>query len=137
MIRPVRSLRSTGGFTMVEILVSLVILSFGAMVLGQLMFQGSRASRVRSNASYRTAALTQEVERLGAIPFDYVIVGSGCTTVSTGAFPYSLCTTVTSISTVSRQVTVIVTPTGADALPPDTAVLIRNDPIRAEPLGAE
>ena len=60
-------------------------------------------SRVRSTATYRTAALTQEVERLGVIPFDSVIVGSSCTTVSAGAFPHSLCTTVTSISTVSRQ----------------------------------
>ena len=137
MNRPLRTHQSTGGFTLVELLVALVIMSFGAVVLGQLMFKGSRASRVRSNASYRTAALTQAVERLGAIPFDYVTVGSSCTTVSTGAFPYSLCTTVTSISTVSRQVTVIVTPTGADALPPDTARLIRNDPIRVEPLGAE
>jgi hypothetical protein len=122
---------------MVEILISLVILSFGAVALGQLMFQGSRASRVRSDASYRTAALTQEVERLGVIPFDSVLAGTTCTTVSTGLFPHSLCTTVTSISTVSRQATVIVTPTGADALPADTAVLVRSDPIRAEPLGAE
>ena len=129
-----RALRSTAGFTMVEILVSLVILSFGTMVLGQLMFQGSKASRVRSTATYRTAALTQEVERLGVIPFDMVIVGSSCTTVSAGAFPHSLCTTITSISTVSRQATVIVTPTGAETLPPDTAVLIRTDPRRAEPL---
>jgi|RhiMetdeSRZDD1v2_1073273.scaffolds.fasta_scaffold2218336_2 prepilin-type N-terminal cleavage/methylation domain-containing protein len=129
-----RALRSTAGFTMVEILVSLVILSFGTMVLGQLMFQGSKASRVRSTATYRTAALTQEVERLGVIPFDMVIVGSSCTTVSAGAFPHSLCTTVTSISTVSRQVTVVVTPTGSDVLPPDTAVLVRTDPVRVEPL---
>ena len=101
-----RALRSTAGFTMVEILVSLVILSFGAMVLGQLMLQGSRASRVRSTATYRTAALTQEVERLGVIPFDSVIVSSSCTTVSADPFPHSLCTTVTSISTVSRQATI-------------------------------
>lgn len=123
------------GFTMVEILVSLVILSFGAMVLGQLMFQGSRASRVRSTATYRTAALTREVERLGVIPFDLLTVGSSCSTVSAGLFPHSLCTTVASLSTVSRSVTVIVTPTGAQVLPPDTAVLIRTDPVRAEPLG--
>ena len=132
-----RAFRSTTGFTMVEMLVSLVLLSFGAMVLGQLMLQGSRASRVRSTATYRTAALTQEVERLGVIPFDSVLVGTTCTTVSTGYFPHSLCTTVTSISTVSSQATIIVTPTGADALPPDTAVLVRNDPIRAEPLGIQ
>ena len=96
------------GFTMVEILVSLVILSFGAMVLGQLMFQGSRASRVRSTATYRTAALTREVERLGVIPFDLLTVGSSCSTVSAGLFPHSLCTNVASLSTVSRSVTVIV-----------------------------
>jgi hypothetical protein len=74
------------------------------------------------------------MERLGVIPFDSVLVGSTCNTISAAPFPHSLCTTVTSISTVSRQATVVVTPTGGDALPPDTAVLIRTDPLRAEPL---
>jgi prepilin-type N-terminal cleavage/methylation domain-containing protein len=134
MIRPSRALRSTDGFTMMEILVSLVILSFGAVVLGRLMFQASRASRVRSTATYRAAALTQQVERLGVIPFDSLIVGTSCTTVSASPFPHSICTTISTISTVSRQATVIVTPTGGNTLPPDTAVLVRTDPLRAEPL---
>jgi prepilin-type N-terminal cleavage/methylation domain-containing protein len=134
MIRPLRVRRSSGGFTMVEILISLVILSLGAVVLGQLMFQASRASRVRSTATYRTAALTQQVERLGVIPFDSLIAGSSCTSVSASPFPHSMCTTISTDSTVSRQATVIVTPTGGTTLPPDTAVLVRTDPIRAEPL---
>ena len=129
-----RPLQTSRGFTMVEILLSLVILSLGAVVLGQLMFRASRASRVRSTATYRSAALTQEVERLGVIPFDSLIVGSSCTTVSAGPFPHSLCTAVSSISTVSRQATVVVTPTGGNTLAPDTAVLVRTDPVRAEPL---
>jgi prepilin-type N-terminal cleavage/methylation domain-containing protein len=136
MIRHFRALRSAGGFTMMEILISLVIMSLGAVVLGRLMFQASRASRVRSTATYRTAALTQQVERLGVIPFDSLIVGSSCTSVSAAPFPHTLCTTVSSISSVSRQATVVVTPTGGDALPPDTAVLLRTDPVRAEPLSA-
>ena len=131
MIRP---RRPAGGFTMVEVLVSLVIMSCAAVVLGQLMFRASRASRLRSTATYRTAALTQAVERLGVIPFDSVLVGTSCTTVSAAPFPHSLCTTVTSISAVSRQATVVVTPAGAYALPPDSTVLVRTDPVRAEPL---
>lgn len=134
MIRPLRGSRSAGGFTLVEILISLVLMSFGAVVLGQLMFQASRASRVRSSATYRTAALTQQVERLGVIPFDSLIVGSSCTTVTAAPFPHSLCTTISSLSTVSRQATVVVTPSGGGTLPPDTAVLVRSHPIRAEPL---
>jgi hypothetical protein len=122
---------------MVEIVISLVILSFGAVVMGQLMYQGSKASRVRSTATYRTAVLTQQVERLGAIPFDSVLVGTTCTTVSTGLFPHSLCTTITSVSTVSRRATIVVTPTGSDVLPPDTTVLVRTDPLRYEPLSTE
>jgi prepilin-type N-terminal cleavage/methylation domain-containing protein len=133
MIRPRRARRSAG-FTMVEMVVALVLLSFGAMTLGTLMFRASRASRVRSTATYRTAALTAQVERLGAIPFDSVLVGAGCATVSGAPFPHNICTTVTSLSTVSRQAVIVVTPTGGDPLPPDTAVLVRTDPVRAEPL---
>jgi type II secretory pathway pseudopilin PulG len=136
MNRPVRALRATGGFTMVEILVSLLLMSFGAVVLGALMFNASRASRIRGNTTYRTAALTREAERLGVIPFDSLIVGSSCTTVSSAPFPHSLCTTISSISTVSRQATLVVTPTGGGALPPDTAVVVRTDPLRAEPLSS-
>ena len=94
------------------------------------------ALRKSFDAALVSAALTQAVERLGVIPFDSVLAGTTCTTVSAAPFPHTLCTTVTSISTVSRQATVIVTPTGGDALPPDTAVLVRTDAIRAEPLGS-
>jgi hypothetical protein len=57
--------------------------------------------------------------------------------VSTGLFPHSLCTTITSVSTVSRRATIVVTPTGSDVLPPDTTVLVRTDPLRYEPLSTE
>jgi prepilin-type N-terminal cleavage/methylation domain-containing protein len=134
MIRSPRAPQATSGYTLVEIMISLVILSFGAVVLGQLMLQASRASRVRSTATYRTAALTQQVERLGVIPFDALTVGSSCTTVTAAPFPHSLCTTVSSVSTVSRQATVVVTPSGGGTLPPDTAVVFRTQPIRTEPL---
>lgn len=123
-----------GGFTLVETLISLVILSFGAVVLGQLMFQGSRTSRIRGTATYRAAALTRQVERLTVMPFDLLTAGSSCTAQSAAPFPHTLCTTVTDLSTVSRQVTVVVNPTGAGVLAPDTAVLIRTDPVRSEPL---
>jgi prepilin-type N-terminal cleavage/methylation domain-containing protein len=134
MIRSPRAPQATSGYTLVEIMISLVILSFGAVVLGQLMLQASRASRVRSTATYRTAALTQQVERLGVIPFDSLTTGSTCTTVTAAPFPHSLCTTVSSVSTVSRQATVVVTPSGGGTLPPDTAVVFRTQPIRTEPL---
>jgi hypothetical protein len=98
------------------------------------MFQGSRASRERSTATHRSAALTQQMERLAVLPFDSVIAGSSCTTVSAAPFPHTLCTTISDLSTVSRQVTVVVTPTGGVTLPPDSAVLLRTDPIRAQPL---
>jgi prepilin-type N-terminal cleavage/methylation domain-containing protein len=134
MIRSPRAPQATSGYTLVEIMISLVILSFGAVILGQLMLQASRASRVRSTATYRTAALTQQVERLGVIPFDSLTVGASCTSVTAAPFPHSLCTTVSSVSTVSRQATVVVTPSGGGTLPPDTAVVFRTQPIRTEPL---
>lgn len=139
MIRPRVSIRPSTrrrrGFTLAETLVALVILSFGAVTLGQLMFRASRSSRVRETATHRSAALTRQVERLTVMPFTLVAAGSSCTTQSAAPFPHTLCTTITNLSTVSRQVSVVVTPTGANALPPDTAVLIRTDPLPAAPLG--
>lgn len=104
------------GFTLVEVLISITILSFGSLALGTMLIRASRASMAASHAVYQTAALSSEVGRLGAIPFATLVAGTTCVNVTTGPFRHQRCAVITSLSAKVFQVTVTVTPTGSPTL---------------------
>ena len=134
MTRAVSAPRGTGGFTLVEVLVALVLTSLGAVVLGQIMFQAARTARVSASVTYQTAAMTAEVARLDAVPFDSVAAGTTCTTINTPPFPHTRCTTVNNVSSKVKQVIVVVTPSGNSLLRPDTTVVVRTKNGNGSPL---
>ena len=68
--------QEANGFTLVEIMVSLVLLSFASVVIGKQMFLAASAARANGTIVYRTAAITGEVSRLDAIPFDSLTAGT-------------------------------------------------------------
>ena len=74
--------KSTRGFTMVEVLVALVLVSICSIGLGRLMFEAARMARVSGSMTYQTAAMSAEVARLDAVPFDSVASGTTCTTMT-------------------------------------------------------
>jgi hypothetical protein len=115
-------------------MVSLVLLSLGAVVLGKQMFQAAQAARSNANIVYRTASVSSEVSRLAAIPFDSLVVGSSCVTVTAPPFPHTTCTTINNVSSKSRQVIVIVTPSGNTLLHPDTSIVVRTKTNNGQPL---
>src|SRR5262249_27953459 len=110
---PMKQLRagsSSGGFTLVEIMISMVILGIVALSLAPLMLRSSHSATSVAGATYQSAVMSTEVTRLNAIKFDLLTVGTTCVTVTAQPLPYTKCTTVTSISATQRRVTVIVTP---------------------------
>lgn len=124
----------TRGFTMVEVLVALVLVSLCSVGLGRLMFQAARMARVSGSVTYQTAAMSAEVARLDAVPFDSVGTGTSCVTVSTPPFPHTRCTTVNNISSKVKQVIVVVTPSGNTLLHPDTTTVVRTKNGNGAPL---
>jgi prepilin-type N-terminal cleavage/methylation domain-containing protein len=122
------------GFTLVEVLVALVLVSVCSVGLGRLMFQAARTARVSGSATYQTAAMSAEVARLDAVPFDSVAAGTTCTTVTTPPFPHTRCTTVNNLSSKVKQVIVVVTPSGNSLLHPDTTVVVRSKNGNGTPL---
>ena len=105
-----------GGFTLVEVLVSLMILSVGTVALAALLLRSAKQATAASALVYQTAALTSEVGRQSALPFDQLPAGTTCVNVTTGPFLHQRCVVITDLSSKSKRVTVTVTPTGATNL---------------------
>jgi prepilin-type N-terminal cleavage/methylation domain-containing protein len=108
--------RQTGGFTLIEVLVSLMILSVGTVALSVLLLRSARQATAASALVYQTAALTSEVGRLGALPFDQLAAGTTCVNVTTGPFLHTRCAVIQDLSAKRRRVTVTVSPTGVTQL---------------------
>jgi len=114
------------GFTLVEILVSMTILSIGVIALGTLMARGARTAGAASALTYQTTVLAAEAARYDAIPFTSLVAGTTCDTVAGPPLPRIRCGTVTTVSTKIRRVRVMVTPTGNPLLQPDSIVFERS-----------
>jgi prepilin-type N-terminal cleavage/methylation domain-containing protein len=114
------------GFTLVEVLVSVTVLSLGLVLLGSLLIRSTRQATAASSVVYENAALTEQVTRLGAMPFASLAAGSTCTTVTAHPLPHQICTTITSVNPKRKTVKVKVTPTGNPLLQADSTMFERS-----------
>jgi prepilin-type N-terminal cleavage/methylation domain-containing protein len=122
----IRRTPQSQGFTLIEIMVSITILSVGILVLGGFLLRSSRSAEAASAVSYQTAALTAAMGQYDAIPFAQLAAGTTCNTVTAHPLPHTLCVTITNVSTKVRLVTVKVTPTGNPLLSADSVVFERS-----------
>jgi prepilin-type N-terminal cleavage/methylation domain-containing protein len=124
MIKQSRTSQTDGGFTLVEVLVSLTLLSVASLALGSMLFRATRQAGAASTGSYQTAMISGEVSRLGASPFELLAPGTTCITV-TEPFPGTRCTTINNVSSKVKEVTVVVTPSGNPLQQPITTTFTR------------
>lgn len=114
------------GFTLIEVLVSLTIVSVGVLALGSLLIRSVRTAEAASAVSLQTAAMAAEAARLDAVPFTLLAAGTTCQNVTAAPFPHQLCTTIADVSAKLKQVRVVVTPTGQPPLPADSVMFERS-----------
>lgn len=100
------------GFALIEAIVAIVILGIAITTLAALMTQVSRGALRVSGDSYKNSVLTQEVNRIEAMPYDSVAVGTQTVTVTALPYPHSRVITVTEPATRVRKVQIVITPTG-------------------------
>lgn len=122
------------GFSLIEALVAMTLLSIVLLSLAPLSFRAAHGAVEANGAAHQTAALTSEVGRLDVLPFESLPVGTTCVTVSTPPFPHTRCTTVNNVSSKRKQVIVVVTPSGNSLLKPDTTIIERTPAGKANPL---
>ena len=127
--------QKTGGFTLVEVMVSMMLLSVGSLALGSMLLRAARQAGATSASSYQTAELSTEVSRMDALPFDQLAVGTTCVTITMP--PATKCTTINSVSAKVMQVTVVVTPSGNPLLHPITTSFTRTISGNGNPLKTE
>jgi prepilin-type N-terminal cleavage/methylation domain-containing protein len=116
----------TQGFTLIEVLVSITILSLSTLALATLLARSSRQATAAAAGVYQTAALSEEVGRLGAMPFTSLAAGTTCVTVTTRPLPHTRCTTITDITAKRKTVKVKVTPSDNPLLVADSTMFERS-----------
>jgi prepilin-type N-terminal cleavage/methylation domain-containing protein len=119
-----RRSRKDGGFTLVEVLVSMTLLSVASLALGTMLFRAARQATAASASAYQTASLSGQVDRLQALPFDQLAAGTTCVTL-TAPVAGTQCTTINTVSAKVKQVTVVMTPSGNPLLHPITTTFTR------------
>jgi prepilin-type N-terminal cleavage/methylation domain-containing protein len=131
-----RQVKQSEGFTLIEVLVSVTILSLGMVLLGPLLVRSARQAQAASASVYQTAALSEEVGRLGAMPFALLVAGTTCVTVTTNPYPHTRCSTITDVTAKRKTIKVKVTPTGGNPLmQADSTMFERTQSNTGSPLG--
>jgi prepilin-type N-terminal cleavage/methylation domain-containing protein len=128
--------RKTGGFTLVEVMVSMTLLSVGSLALASMLVRATRQAGAASANSYQTAMVSAEVSRYDATPFSLLAAGTTCTAI-TSPFQGTSCTTINDVSSKVKQVTVVVTPSGNPLLHPITTSFTRSISGNGNPLKTE
>jgi prepilin-type N-terminal cleavage/methylation domain-containing protein len=114
------------GFTLVEVLVTITLISVGILVLGGMLLRSARAAGAASAVSYQTAAMASEVGRLDAVPFTALAAGTTCDTLAVAQLPRIRCSIIADISAKAKRVTVRVAAIGNPLIPTDSVIFERS-----------
>lgn len=120
------------GFTLVEVVVAMAILSAVLVMLAGMTFATAQRSVDLQVAGARHAVMLKEVNRLTALPLAELTTQSGCRTLSSGADAFTTCVGIASPGTRTRRVMVVL----ASARPgvrPDTVRFTYTEPSAANP----
>jgi prepilin-type N-terminal cleavage/methylation domain-containing protein len=97
------------GFSLVEVVISIILLSVILTALAGLTFATASQSILNQDSSSAQAASLETVNRFSALPYASLATSAGCDTTGTTRNRYSRCTSVTTSGT-SAQIVVVTTP---------------------------
>jgi prepilin-type N-terminal cleavage/methylation domain-containing protein len=126
--------RSREGFTLIETIVALTM--FAIVMLGMARMAAAVAVKGRTNdlTAKRNAALQQEANKFGAVPFNSLAAWPTANkTLSRGTFTYTRRLAITSVSPTRYTVKIVVTP-ASDPTKKDSVVIDRTRPPTGSPL---
>ena len=115
------------GFSLVEIVVAMLLLSVTLLALAALMTQVAQQGRATEATAHRNAVLIQQVNYFTALSYSALDPAlAGCTVVPDGPMPHERCVEITAGAS-TRTVKIKVTPANS-AYRPDSATFERTAP---------
>lgn len=121
---PAATIGPRKGFALVEVIVAMVLLAVTVSALAPLMYSVSRSTMKVTGNAYRNGVVMQEVNRLVALPYDSLPVGTSSYSVSTGAYAHTRVVTISEPAAKLKIVNIVVTPVNL-TYKPDTVVFSR------------
>lgn len=112
------------GFSLVEVIVAMLLLTIAITSLAALSFSVSQSSVKVSGGAYRNAVVMHEVNRLETMLYDSLAVGSASTTITTAPYPHTRVITIAEPVTAVKTVRIVITPVNA-RFKPDTVKFTR------------
>lgn len=109
--RPRHTPSARTGFSLIEIMIAMTMLGIVLVTIAKLSLSVASAGQSNNLVANRSAALEQQAERLGAIPFPTLqTLSSGTTTITIGGIAYARTITLTP-GTKRIDVKVVLAPT--------------------------
>lgn len=96
--RPHRAPKSRQGFTLIETIIALVILSVGILAVATLSSTSIWQVRRGQDLTNAAMAAQQVMEQIATTPFDSVALGTDSDTVTMGGIQYTVVWTVTDVT---------------------------------------
>lgn len=106
-----------GGFSLVEIMITMVIFSVVILSLAGLAFQIARRSTHATDQTLSMAVMLARVDRASTVNYDSLPAIARCDTTVSGVVSIYGCITVNDLTSVRRQVRVIVSTTISGSRP--------------------
>lgn len=121
------------GAGLIEVLIAISIFALIATSHAAVTLRyATRMKEVKIGAT-RSAALQEYLVRLAAVPFDSLNNRVGCVTTTTGDLPNTRCITVTTVTSLKVNVTLILTPSSS-SYRPDTITMTRTKVVSTSPI---
>jgi Tfp pilus assembly protein PilV len=119
-----RQRKKREGYVLAEVLIAMLIFVVVMLTIAAMTIQISKKSVRTTGDSYRNAILIQEVNRIQALPYTALTVGTTTTTITAEPYPHTRTLTITNPATNLMIVKLVITPSKA-GYRPDTVVINR------------
>ena len=121
------------GFTIAEVVISMVMLSIILVTLGGLTYASAQRALSATASAQRQAYAMETVNRLTTLPFANLTSAAGCDYVGTTNMRFQRCVTVTASGS-SATITLVVTPVNRTSVGASTMRFYRVNTASANPL---
>jgi len=120
------------GVSLIEVMVSLVILSIALSALAGLSYEVAQRSFSSATETYSNGIASEQLGRLSVLSYDSIASRTGCVDVKHEFFPHERCVSMADVSAKMVEVTLIITPDVAFSKA-DTVQFNRSKPKRYNP----